>query len=145
MTDDSQSLSESGTKRQLTYEDWKNLLALEAKAITKGQGANHLSILVGDSLSMWFPTEKLPAGKLWLNQGISGDTSGGILKRLAAFSATRPDIIYIMAGINDLRKGASDETILRNHRRIIRSLTAQSSKNSDNYPINSAYSPTNNS
>ncbi|MBH8567106.1 G-D-S-L family lipolytic protein [Nostoc sp. CENA67] len=117
-----QSLSESTQKRQLTYEDWKNLLALEAKAITKIQDANNLSILVGDSLSMWFPTEKLPAGKLWLNQGISGDTSGGILKRLAAFSATRPEAIYIMAGINDLRKGASDETIVRNHRQIIRSL-----------------------
>ncbi|MFN6566286.1 SGNH/GDSL hydrolase family protein [Dendronalium sp. ChiSLP03b] len=117
-----QSLLESAKKPQLTYEDWKSLLALEAKAITQIQDGNHLSILVGDSLSMWFPAEKLPAGKLWLNQGISGDTSGGIFKRLAAFSATRPEAIYIMAGINDLRKGASDETILRNHRRIIRSL-----------------------
>ena len=89
---------------------------MEAKAITKGQGANRLSILVGDSLSMWFPKEKLPAGKLWLNQGISGDTSGGVFKRLSAFSATRPDVIYIMVGINDLRKGASDKSILRNHR-----------------------------
>jgi lysophospholipase L1-like esterase len=117
-----QSSWESVNKRQLTYEDWKSLLVLEAKAITQGQGANHLSILVGDSLSLWFPTQKLPTGKLWLNQGISGDTSGGILKRLGAFSATRPDVIYIMAGINDLRKGASDGIILRNHRRIIRSL-----------------------
>ncbi|MBH8556187.1 G-D-S-L family lipolytic protein [Nostocaceae cyanobacterium CENA357] len=117
-----QSSWESVNKRQLTYEDWKSLLVLEAKAITQGQGENHLSILVGDSLSLWFPTQKLPTGKLWLNQGISGDTSGGILKRLGAFSATRPDVIYIMAGINDLRKGASDGMILRNHRRIIRSL-----------------------
>ncbi|MBD0266512.1 MAG: lipolytic protein G-D-S-L family, partial [Tolypothrix sp. Co-bin9] len=66
--------------------------------------------------------EKLPTGKLWLNQGISGDTSSGVLKRLGAFSATRPNVIYIMAGINDLRNGVSDETILRNHRRIIRTL-----------------------
>ncbi len=117
-----QSSWESVSKRQLTYEDWKSLLVLEAKAITQGQGENHLSILVGDSLSLWFPIQKLPTGKLWLNQGISGDTSGGILKRLGAFSATRPDVIYIMAGINDLRKGASDGIILRNHRRIIRSL-----------------------
>ncbi|MBW4557239.1 MAG: G-D-S-L family lipolytic protein [Trichormus sp. ATA11-4-KO1] len=117
-----QSSWESTKEHQLTYEDWKGLLALEAKAISQGQGVNHLSILVGDSLSMWFPREKLPTGKLWLNQGISGDTSGGILKRLGAFSATRPNVIYIMAGINDLRKGTSDEEILRNHRRIIRSL-----------------------
>jgi len=120
--DDTQSYSVFNKKPELTYEDWKNLLALEAKAVTKGQGQNYLSIMVGDSLSMWFPPEKLPSGKLWLNQGISGDTSGGILKRLGAFSATRPEIIYIMAGINDLRKGLSDETILRNHRQIIRNL-----------------------
>ncbi|WP_375513212.1 SGNH/GDSL hydrolase family protein [uncultured Nostoc sp.] len=121
-SDNLQSLWESIKKRQLTYDDWKSLLALEARAIAQGQGANHLSILVGDSLSMWFPREKLPAGKLWLNQGISGDTSSGVLKRLGAFSATRPDVIYVMAGINDLRKGASDDTILRNYRRIIRRL-----------------------
>lgn len=121
-SDNLQSLWESIKKRQLTYDDWKSLLTLEARAIAQGQGVNHLSILVGDSLSMWFPKEKLPAGKLWLNQGISGDTSSGVLKRLGAFSATRPDVIYIMAGINDLRKGASDDTILRNYRRIVRRL-----------------------
>ncbi|MDZ8110671.1 MAG: SGNH/GDSL hydrolase family protein [Nostoc sp. DedQUE12a] len=121
-SDNLQSLWESIKKRQLTYEDWKSLLALEARAIAQGQGTNHLSILVGDSLSMWFPREKLPSGKLWLNQGISGDTSTGVLKRLGAFSATRPDVIYIMAGINDLRKGDSDRAILSNYRRIVRRL-----------------------
>ncbi|HYW20501.1 MAG TPA: SGNH/GDSL hydrolase family protein [Nodularia sp. (in: cyanobacteria)] len=118
----SQSLRNSAKKPQLTYEDWKNLLALEAKAISQGQGESYLGILVGDSLSMWFPREKLPTGKLWLNQGISGDTSGGIFRRLRAFSATRPNVIYIMAGINDLRNGDSNAEILRNHRRIIRRL-----------------------
>ena len=121
-SDNLQSLWESIKKRQLTYDDWKSLLALEARAIAQGQGTNHLSILVGYSLSMWFPREKLPAGKLWLNQGISGDTSSGVLKRLGAFSATRPNVIYVMAGINDLRKGSSDGIILRNYRRIVRRL-----------------------
>ncbi|QLE54647.1 SGNH/GDSL hydrolase family protein [Nostoc sp. TCL26-01] len=121
-TESAQSLPDSRKKQQLTYEDWKSLLAMEAKAIAQGQGKNRLSILVGDSLSMWFPRGKLPSGKLWLNQGISGDTTSGVANRLAAFSQTRPDAVYVMAGINDLRKGASDEVILRNHRRIIRSL-----------------------
>ncbi len=112
----------SGSKSKLSYQDWKGLLLLEARAMADGQGTNHLSIMVGDSLSMWFPKEKLPSGKLWLNQGISGDTSTGVLRRLSAFSKTRPDVIYVMAGINDLRQGASDETILRNHRRIVRRL-----------------------
>lgn len=121
-SDNEQLWEDASKKQQLTYDDWKILLALEAKAIAQGQGKNRLSILVGDSLSMWFPREKLPSGKLWLNQGISGDTSGGIANRLTAFSQTRPDAIYLMAGINDLRRGSSDEVILRNHRRMIRSL-----------------------
>ena len=107
---------------KLTYQDWKSLLAMEAQAMTKGQGANRLSILVGDSLSLWFPKDKLPTGKLWLNQGISGDTSEGVSKRLSAFSGTRPDVIYVMTGINDLRKGATDKSILVNSSRIIHSL-----------------------
>jgi lysophospholipase L1-like esterase len=112
----------ASSKSNLTYEDWKGLLALEARAMIDGQGTNRLSIMVGDSLSMWFPKDKLPSGKLWLNQGISGDTSTGVLKRLAMFSKTRPDVIYVMAGINDLRAGATDGVILRNHRKIIRRL-----------------------
>ncbi|WP_088240505.1 GDSL-type esterase/lipase family protein [Calothrix rhizosoleniae] len=108
--------------RKLTYTDWKTLLAMEARAMADGQGNNHLSILLGDSLSMWFPKEKLPDGQLWLNQGISGDTSTGILKRLSVFSATRPRTIYIMAGINDLRRGTKAKTIINNHRLMIRRL-----------------------
>ena len=124
-TDNDENLALSGESNKadkLTYQDWKSLLALEAKAIAKGQGANRLSILVGDSLSLWFPKDKLPTGKLWLNQGISGDTSEGVSKRLSAFSGTRPDVIYVMTGINDLRKGATDKSILVNSSRIIHSL-----------------------
>jgi lysophospholipase L1-like esterase len=120
--EDLQSSWKSTKKQNLSYQDWKSLLAMEARAISQGQGTNRLSILVGDSLSLWFPKEKLPAGKLWLNQGISGDRSGGVLRRLTAFSTTRPEVIYLMVGINDLLQGASDQTILLNHRRIIRSL-----------------------
>lgn len=121
-SDQLQSLLITKRKSKLTYQDWKNLLALEAVAIAKGQGNNRLSIMLGDSLSLWFPINQLPSQKLWLNQGISGDTSTGVLRRISAFSSTKPEIIYIMAGINDLRKGTSDKVILDNHRQMIRSL-----------------------
>jgi lysophospholipase L1-like esterase len=117
-----QSLLIAANKSQLTYEDWKNLLSFEAKVMAQEQGKKSLGILLGDSLSLWFPQESLPSDRLWLNQGISGDTSGGIVKRLSAFSKTKPDVIYIMAGINDLRRGLTDETILRNHRKMLRNL-----------------------
>ncbi|AFZ60170.1 G-D-S-L family lipolytic protein [Anabaena cylindrica FACHB-243] len=120
--DDLSSSWKSAKQYKLSYQDWKSLLVMEARAISQGQGSNRLSILVGDSLSLWFPKEKLPSGKLWLNQGISGDRSEGVLRRVGAFSTTRPEVIYLMVGINDLLRGASDVSILRNHRQIIRSL-----------------------
>lgn len=107
---------------QPTYEQWKALLEQEAQAVAKGQGSNRLAVLLGDSISMWFPQDRLPQGRIWLNQGISGDTSRGILSRLSALRGTRPDTIYILAGINDLRQGMGVDEILENHRQILRRL-----------------------
>lgn len=107
---------------QPTYDQWKALLEREAQAVAKGQGSNRLAVLLGDSISMWFPQDRLPEGRIWLNQGISGDTSRGILSRLSALRGTRPDTIYILAGINDLRQGMGVDEILENHRQILRRL-----------------------
>jgi lysophospholipase L1-like esterase len=111
-----------GATAKPTYEQWKQLLAQEARALARGQGNNRLSIIVGDSLSLWFPSSQLPSNQFWLNQGISGDTTNGILKRLSAFAQTRPDTIYVLAGVNDLRRGISDGEITANLNRIVRRL-----------------------
>jgi lysophospholipase L1-like esterase len=105
-----------------SYDQWRKLLALESRAVAKGQGQRRLGVVVGDSLSLWLPAQALPNSHIWLNQGISGDTTKNILRRVNAFKQTRPDSIYLMAGVNDLRKGESDETILRNLRQIMRQL-----------------------
>lgn len=118
-----QTLWTKGNSQELltkpTHQQWIRLLEQEAKAIATGQGNNRLGILVGDSLSMWFPASGLPGGQLWLNQGISGENSSQILNRLEALAVTRPDTIYVMAGTNDLRQGVSDEVILDNIRQIV--------------------------
>ncbi len=105
-----------------TYQQWKQLLAQEARAVAYGQGNNRLSMVVGDSLSLWLPAQGLPNYQLWLNQGISGENTSQILSRLSAFSQTRPDTIYVMAGINDLRQGKTDQVIVNNLRQITRQL-----------------------
>lgn len=112
----------SKARQQPSHQEWQKLVALEAGAVAKGQGQNRLNVLLGDSLCLWFPAQMLPEGKLWLNQGISGERTEHILQRLSAFTQTRPDTIYVMAGINDLRYGASDATILHNTRLILRKL-----------------------
>lgn len=110
------------TKAQPTHEEWQWLLALEAKAIASGQGDNRLNVLLGDSLSLWFPPEYLSRHELWLNQSVSGETSAHIKQRLSFLAATRPDRIYLLAGVNDLRRGWSDERILSNIHEIISQL-----------------------
>lgn len=105
-----------------THEQWKRLLEQEAKAVAKGKGSNRLAILLGDSLSLWFTSQRLPGSQLWLNQGISGENSGQIRRRLSAFAQTQPDTIYVLAGINDLRQGVADDVILNNLRQIVQRL-----------------------
>ncbi|RMF64816.1 MAG: hypothetical protein D6742_14110 [Cyanobacteria bacterium J069] len=108
--------------QQPTYEQWVSLLGNEARAMAAGQGSNRLSVLVGDSISQWFPVEQLSRDRFWLNQGISGDTSAGVLRRLSLFQNTRPTEIHLMVGINDLRRGASNADLLSNLSQIMQQL-----------------------
>ncbi|MBD2326522.1 GDSL-type esterase/lipase family protein [Alkalinema sp. FACHB-956] len=119
---------------QPTYQQWRRLLALEARAVSRRQtprqqtprqqtprqqNTRRVMVMVGDSLSQWYPSDYLPSQDIWLNQGISGDTTRGILQRLDDFSTARPDRIYVMAGVNDVKRGASDREILQNLSKII--------------------------
>jgi lysophospholipase L1-like esterase len=103
---------------QPTYQQWRSLLAREANQV-KHQS---VGVLLGDSLSLWFPGDRLPQNRVWLNQAISGDTTTGILHRLTAFAQVRPQVVYLMAGINDLKNGVSDQAILQNLRQIVQRL-----------------------
>lgn len=114
-----------GATEQPSYEQWRQLLAAEARAVGKGQGNTGLTVVLGDSLSLWMPSQSLPQDQLWLNQGISGDTTTGILQRLHFFQGTRPQRIYVMAGINDLLQGASDATVVGNLHEIMYRLRQQ--------------------
>jgi len=114
-------VSELGPRLQLNYQQWVALLDKEAEVIA-AQQPKHLAVLIGDSLSLWFPTELLPPDQTWLNQGISGETSLGLLNRLELLDKTQPQVIFVLIGINDLIRGVQDQTILANQQLIIRYL-----------------------
>ncbi len=109
---------ELGPRHKLSYPQWLDILKQEAK-ITAQKNLPRLIILAGDSLSLWFPPELLPEDKNWLNQGISGEVSNGLLQRLDLFDRTQPDMIFVMVGINDLIRGLEDQEVLANYRQII--------------------------
>lgn len=110
-----------GPRHLLNYQQWVALLEKEADVVA-AQKPEHLAILAGDSISLWFPNELLPPTQNWLNQGISGETSAGLLNRLELFDRTQPNVIFVMIGINDLIRGVNDETILANQQMIVRYL-----------------------
>jgi lysophospholipase L1-like esterase len=112
----------SRATQEPSYTQWRWLLAQEASSVTKGQGDNRLGILLGDSITLWFPSDRLSSSQFWLNQSISGETTREILQRLSDFSGTRPSEIYLMAGINDLKQGIPEVEILSNLRQIMRQL-----------------------
>jgi lysophospholipase L1-like esterase len=108
-----------GMTQKPTYAQWRRLLAAEARAVAGGQGNNDLAVLVGDSISLWYPSDRLPRQQLWLNQSISGETTRGVLNRLSDFAAPRAQTIYVLAGVNDLKNGFSNAEILGNMRAIM--------------------------
>lgn len=110
-----------GPRQKWTYDQWVAQLEREAAAAAANKPEN-LAILAGDSISLWFPAQLLPVGKNWLNQGISGETSAGLLKRLPLLDNTTPSVVFVMIGINDLIRGVPPEQILENSRLIIRDL-----------------------
>ncbi len=110
---------------QPTYQDWLHLLAQEARAVAGGQGQNRLDIVVGDSLNLWLPPDSLPRDRLWLNQSISGDTTGGIAQRVGAFAQTHPTQIHLLAGVNDLKNGVPEADIVSNLQRTVQQLKQQ--------------------
>lgn len=117
-----------GATQQPTYEQWRQLLAQEANVVARKNDDRPVGIIVGDSLSLWFPSDRLPLNTsehIWLNQAISGETTRQILQRLGDFATTRPRVIYVMAGVNDLKNGVSDADILANLTEIVTRLQRQ--------------------
>jgi len=113
--------TQPGERVYLNYEQWVALLQREAKVAAQKQ-PKRLNVLAGDSISLWFPPELLPENGTWLNQGISGETSYGLLKRLALFDQTQPETIFLMIGINDLAKDIRRVTVVENQREIVQYL-----------------------
>lgn len=56
------------------------------------------------------------------NRGISGDTTGGVLDRLDGVLNADPEMVVLMAGINDLLNGVSVEEAFSNYSQIVESL-----------------------
>ncbi|MBX2865803.1 MAG: lysophospholipase [Leptolyngbyaceae cyanobacterium MAG.088] len=109
---------------RLNYQQWVDLLGQEIATMAT-KNPDHLTILLGDSLSLWFPAELLPGRRVWMNQGISGEKTYTLLKRLHLLDVAEVDTIFLMIGINDLIWGESDQQVLDNYRDIMNYLNTE--------------------
>lgn len=106
-------LPQFGDRHYLDYQQWVSLLEQEASAIA-ARNAPRQTILLGDSLTLWFPSDLLPGRRTWVNQAISGENSDGLRQRLHILDETNPEVIFIMIGINDLIWGKSEDQMVDN-------------------------------
>ncbi len=100
-----------GDRQYLNYQQWVALLRQEAKAASD---APRLTVLLGDSISLWFPPQFLPGRRTWINQAISGESSGTLLQRLDALDDAQVETVFLMIGINDLIAGKPESEIVTN-------------------------------
>ncbi len=124
ITDEVIDLPRAERDRKLTYEDHVKYLGDRAKAIAT-EHPEHLTVLLGDSLSLWFPGELMPGQRVWINQSISGEKTKGLLKRLDLIDKNDIESIFLMIGINDLIWDKTDKEIIENYKEIVRQLKAE--------------------
>ncbi len=105
-------------------------------------GPNEI-ILLGNSITdggNW--SELIPDPRV-INRGISADVTRGILNRLDEILESKPLKIFLLIGINDLAKGASQENILQNIQSFIQQTQAESPRTQiyiqSVLPVNPAY------
>lgn len=81
---------------------------------------NKAIVFIGDSITDNFEWSEYFKNYNIQNRGISGDTVSGILDRIKSISNENPKSIFIMAGINDFRNGATSEYVYDKYINIIK-------------------------
>ncbi|WP_345955483.1 GDSL-type esterase/lipase family protein [Mucilaginibacter sp. PAMB04168] len=76
-------------------------------------------VFLGNSITEAGEWQELIPGKNVINRGISGDVSFGVIARLDEVLSSKPKKIFLLIGINDLKRGIPAAIIIKNYQRII--------------------------
>lgn len=79
-------------------------------------------VFFGDSITEYCDLAAYYPGLDTVNQGIAGDTTDGMLRRLEQVYAAGPQIVVILGGVNDILSGYDAEHVLNNLSAIVRSI-----------------------
>lgn len=83
-------------------------------------------VFLGNSITEGGKWQELIPNKPVVNRGISGDVTYGVIARMDEILAAKPARIFILIGINDMKRGTPQDVILNNYRKIIRMIKSQS-------------------
>lgn len=85
-------------------------------------------IFVGNSITEGGKWQEIIQQKHIINRGISGDVTYGILARLSEIVASKPRKIFLLCGVNDMKRGIPVPIIAANIERIVVQIKTQSPK-----------------
>lgn len=88
----------------------------------------HHLVFLGNSITEVGKWQELIPNRNVLNRGISGDVTAGVLARIDQCAKNKPDKIFMMIGINDLKIGKSISYITANQVAIIKRIKEISPK-----------------
>ncbi len=83
-------------------------------------------VFLGNSITEGGKWQEILQRKHVINRGISGDVTYGILARLDEILASRPRKIFLLCGVNDMKRGIPLSIISTNIERIIKQVKKQS-------------------
>lgn len=83
-------------------------------------------VFLGNSITEGGRWQELIHKKHVINRGISGDVTYGILARIDEVLASKPAKIFLLCGVNDMKRGTPNTVILANFKRIIKEVRVQS-------------------
>lgn len=85
-------------------------------------------VFLGNSITEAGPWAEVLPGINVINRGISGDNSWGVLARLDAVLALQPVKVFLLIGVNDLKRGTPVSYIAGNYNRIAAAIQQKSPK-----------------
>jgi len=91
-----------GTLAHTAGGHWRHRQSLFQAFESNGGRLRHPIVFLGDSLTEecdWH--EAFGGGIAIANRGISGDTTGGVLRRVGDIAAMAPGAVFLMIGVND--------------------------------------------
>lgn len=77
-------------------------------------------VFLGNSITEAGKWNEILPGKPVQNRGISGDNTFGVLARLPQIVAAKPAKIFLLIGVNDLKREVPVDVIISNYQRMVK-------------------------